>query len=177
MTRTWIGPTGEGTADDDVTRLAPTFEEFFEEHRRPLFGALCVITSDRLEAEEIAQDAFLKVWERWDRVALLERPDGYLFRVAMNTFRSRLRRARTAVRRTFVTEPPPDLLATVEDRDDLARVLLPLSPRQRAALVLTGYLGYSSEEAADLLGVKASTIRALGTQGRIAIREAMEGTS
>lgn len=152
------------------------FEEFFEEHRRGLFGAMCVIAGNRHEAEEITQEAFLKVWERWDRVASLERPDGYLFQVAMNSFRSRTRRTRLMLRRTFSPVPEPDALRAVEDREDLARILLSLSPRQRAALVLTGYLGYTSEEAAALLGVKPSTVRSLGTQGRLAIRDAEEGS-
>jgi RNA polymerase sigma-70 factor, ECF subfamily len=39
---------------------------------------------NRAEAEELAQDAFLKVWERWDRVADIEEPVGYLYRTAMN---------------------------------------------------------------------------------------------
>ena len=52
---------------------AETFEEFFEGHRRQLFGALCLITGNRFEAEEITQEAFVRVWERWDRVAAMDR--------------------------------------------------------------------------------------------------------
>jgi len=54
---------------------AMPFEDFFETHRRPLFGALCLVTGNRSEAEEITQDAFLKLWERWERVARLEDPN------------------------------------------------------------------------------------------------------
>lgn len=52
------------------------FESFFEENRSKLFGALCLVTGNRQEAEEIAQEAFLKLWERWDRVSMLEDPAG-----------------------------------------------------------------------------------------------------
>ena len=38
-----------------------------------------MITGSRAEAEELAQDAFLKVWERWDRVADMDEPIGYLW--------------------------------------------------------------------------------------------------
>jgi DNA-directed RNA polymerase specialized sigma24 family protein len=51
----------------------------------------------------------------------------------------------------------------------------PLTPHQRAALVLTGYLGYSSEEAARILGVRASTVRALAAKGRATARAKVEG--
>ncbi len=49
-----------------------SFEAFFEDHRSRLFGAMCLVTGNRPEAEEIVQDAFLRLWERWDRVATLE---------------------------------------------------------------------------------------------------------
>ena len=152
-----------------------SFEAFFDENRSRLFGALCLITGSRQEAEEIAQDAFLRLWERWDRVSELEDPTGFLFRTAMNLFRNRLRRAALAVRRTLDLTPSSDDLAAVEDRDELVRAMRGLTPHQRAALVLTGYLGYSSEEAAHVLGVRASTVRALATKGRASVRDMAEG--
>lgn len=152
-----------------------SFESFFEEHRSRLFGALCLVTGSRHEAEEIAQEAFLRLWERWDRVSGLEDPTGFLFRTAMNVFRNRARRAALAVRRALDLAPSSDDLATVEDRDELVRAMRGLTPHQRAALVLTGYLGYSSEEAAHVLGIRASTVRALATKGRAAARGMAEG--
>jgi DNA-directed RNA polymerase specialized sigma24 family protein len=68
-----------------------TFEEFFETERGRLFGAIYLMTGSVEEAEEIVQDAFLVVWERWDRVRTMERSTGYLYRIAMNRFRSRRR--------------------------------------------------------------------------------------
>ena len=162
------------------TRLEPTlhevtpFEDFFETQRRPLFGALCLVTGNRSEAEEIMQDAFLKVWERWERVSGLEDPNAYLFRVAMNLFRNRLRRASLAARRALSLAPATDDLAAIEDRDEVVRWLRPLPPRQRAAIVLTVYFDYSSDEAARILGIRPSTVRALATQGRAGVRHAME---
>jgi RNA polymerase sigma factor (sigma-70 family) len=87
----------------EVTAETLSFEEFFEEHHRRLFSALCAATANRQEAEEVMQEAFLKLWERWDRwdrVSGLEDPVGYLYRTAMNVFRKRLRRAKLAVRKT-----------------------------------------------------------------------------
>ncbi|HEY5859013.1 MAG TPA: sigma factor, partial [Actinomycetota bacterium] len=69
------------------------FEDFFKAEQHRLFGALCLLTHDRIEAEEIGQEAFVRVWERWDRVGVMADPTGYLYRVAMNLFRSRYRRA------------------------------------------------------------------------------------
>jgi DNA-directed RNA polymerase specialized sigma24 family protein len=49
-------------------------------------------------------------------------------------------------------------------------MLLSLAPRQRAALVLLDMYGYGSEEAARIMGIRPSTVRALATQGRAVLR-------
>ena len=159
---------------EPTLREVTSFEDFFETHRRSLFGALSLVTGNRSEAEEIMQDAFLKVWERWERVSGLENPDAYLFRVAMNIFRNRLRRASLAARKALSLAPSADDLAAVEDRDEVIRWLRPLPPRQRAAIVLTIYFDYSSDEAARILGIRPSTVRALATQARAGVRQALE---
>ena len=151
-----------------------SFESFFERNRSKLFGALCLVTGNRQEAEEIVQDAFLKMWERWDRLPEVDDPTAYLFRTAMNVFRNRARRAALATRKVLGLADRGDDLAAVEDRDEMVRAMRPLTPHQRAALVLTGYLGYSSEEAARILGIRASTVRALATKGRAAARATAE---
>lgn len=153
---------------------ALTFEAFFEEHRSRLFGALCLVTGDRHEAEEICQDAFLKLWERWAQVSELEDPAGYLFRTAMNVFRNRARRTSLGLRKAFRLAPSTDDLEAVEDRDEMVRAMRPLTSHQRAALILTGYLGYSSSEAAGILGVRASTVRVLASTGRASARAKKE---
>jgi DNA-directed RNA polymerase specialized sigma24 family protein len=47
----------------------PEFEAFFEREKERLFQALCLVTRNRFEAEELAQYAFLSVYERWDRAS------------------------------------------------------------------------------------------------------------
>lgn len=147
-----------------------SFEEFFQTEHARLFGALTLVTGDRAEAEEIMQDAFLRLWERWDRVGRMDQPVGYLYRTAMNVFRNRRRRASLALRRTLDPTPAKDALATVEERDVVVRALRELAPSQRAALMLTAYAGFTSEEAADLLGMKPGSVRALAGRARSAMR-------
>ncbi len=148
-----------------------SFEAFFEAEHAGLFGALCLVTGNRSEAEEVMQDAFLRLWERWDRVSVMENPAGFLYRTAMNLFRNRYRRAALAVRRAISSAPTEDALATVEDRDVVVRALRELSPGQRAAVVLTGYVGLTSEEAGRALGMKAATVRTLAARARAAMRD------
>ncbi len=149
------------------------FESFFLAHHLPLYRALWLMTRNRHEAEEVMQDAFLRVWERWDRVSALPDPEGYLYRTAMNAFRSRARRAAVALRKAVGQLPADDQLAEVEAREAVVRALAPLPPRQRAAIVLTDVLDMTSEEAAKALGVKAVTVRVLAARARATLKRGM----
>jgi RNA polymerase sigma-70 factor (ECF subfamily) len=155
----------------EVTERARTFEEFFGSEHARLFGALCLVTGDRAEAEEIMQDAFLRLWERWEHVSAMTDPSGYLFRTAMNVFRNRYRRTALALRRAIASLPSEDAFTTVEDRDAVVRALRDLTKDQRAAVVLTGYVGLTSEEAGRVLGMRAATVRTIATRARAAIRQ------
>jgi RNA polymerase sigma-70 factor (ECF subfamily) len=165
----------EGISEADpairADQAAPTFEEFFERHHRRLLAAMWLVTRDRQEAEEITQDAFLRLWERWERVGALDDPEGYLFRTAMNVFRSRKRRAALAIRRVVRQAPSDDLLESIERREVLVQALASLTPRERAAVVMTDVLGFSSEEAGAALGVKPVTVRVLASRGRGRLQE------
>jgi RNA polymerase sigma-70 factor (ECF subfamily) len=153
-----------------VAEARPTFEEFFGTEHARLFGALCFITGDRDEAEEIMQDAFLRLWERWDQLRL-DDASAYLFRTAMNVFRNRYRRTALSLRKTLAIAPSNDAFATVDDRDMVVRTLRDLTADQRAAVLLMGYVGLTSVEAGQMLGMRSSTVRTLATRARAAIRE------
>jgi RNA polymerase sigma-70 factor (ECF subfamily) len=157
-----------GPAEEaDLGETAPSFEEFYEATFRRLFTALCLVTGSRHEAEEVAQEAFVRVFERWDHVRALEDPSGYLFRTSMNVFRSRYRRALLGLRRTlFLAPAATDDFAAVETHDEVVRLLLGLDPRQRAAVLLTAILDYSAEEAGRMLGLRPSSVRSLTTRAR-----------
>jgi RNA polymerase sigma-70 factor (ECF subfamily) len=142
---------------------------FADEHAR-LFKALYFVTGNRDDAAELMQDAFLKLWERWDRLDRIDDPTGYLFRVALNASRMRARSARRAAKRLVSLDTTTDPFADVEVREDVRRMLLDIAPRQRAALVLLDLYGYGSEEAARIMGVRPSTVRALASQGRAVLR-------
>jgi RNA polymerase sigma-70 factor (ECF subfamily) len=155
--------------------VVDSFEDFFIAEMARFLGAMTVIVQNRSEAEEIVQDAFLKVWERWGSVRGMEEPVGYLYRVGMNLYRSRLRRAGVALRHAVHPSRTRDELAGVEARDEAVRLLAVLTPREREAIVVTGYLGYSSDEAGRLLGIKGDTVRVLVGRARSAIRDVQGG--
>lgn len=150
------------------------FDTFFEEEHERLFKALYFVTGNRHDAEELMQEAFLKLWERWGEIHRIEDPTGYLFRVALNGFRMRRRRAAMSIRKVVPIPERRDAFLDAEMRADVRQLLLGVAPRQRAALLLVDLLGYPSEQAERILRVRPSTVRALATKGRRALR-AMEG--
>jgi RNA polymerase sigma-70 factor, ECF subfamily len=161
--------------DDDM--LAATeprsFEDLFRSEKEALYRTLCFVTRNRHEAEELTQDAFVRVLERWDRVSTLDDPRAYLYRTAMNVFRNRYRRALLAAKRTLGAIPPDDAIAAVDERDVAVRALATLSPRQRAAVVLIDVLGFPSKEAGRMLGIRPSTVRMHASRAHAALKEAM----
>lgn len=175
------------TRMDEVTVTAPKqresmwvpvrpsdFEVFFEQHHERLFRALWLLTRNRQEAEEVMQEAFLRLWERWDKVIGGPDPTGYLYRTALNVWRSRLRRAAVAARKVIHHIQADDEIAKVEERDAVVRALAPLPPRQRAAIVLIDVLDLSSERAGEALGIKPVTARVLASRARAALAKEME---
>jgi len=82
----------------------------------------------------------------------------------------RARRARTAARHLTTVGTTPDPFDDVDLKEDLRRLLLQLTPRQRAAVVLTDVYGYSSEQAGQMMGIRPTTVRVLASQGRAALR-------
>jgi RNA polymerase sigma-70 factor (ECF subfamily) len=158
-----------------IPDLASSFQRFVEAETPRFHGSLRLLTRDRSEAEDLMQDAFLKVWERWEHVQAVDDPSGYLYRTAMNLHRKHLRRARLALRHAIWPRSPRDELDDVESRDVVLRTLAMLTPRQRMSLVLIDLLDYSSEDAGRLMGIKSTTVRVLASQGRAALRESMGG--
>src|SRR5688500_1985299 len=118
------------------------FDDFFEEEHERLYKALYFVTGNRHDAEELMQDAFLKLWERWDEIHKIADPTAYLFRVALNGFRMRYRRAAMAIRKVLPVSERPDDFLDAEMRADVRRLLLQVTPRQRTALLLMDLLGY-----------------------------------
>jgi RNA polymerase sigma factor (sigma-70 family) len=145
------------------------FEEFFEIESPALYRRLCLITGNRQEAEEAMQDAFISLFERWERISEMENPTGYLYRTAFREVNKRARRAARRVRELAHVPSQGDEFAVADDRETVRRALGVLTRRQRMAIVLTDLLGYPSEEAGMIMGTRPVTVRVLASQGRAAM--------
>ena len=164
-----IEPTSLGAAPE--VGVAGTFEEFFLAQHEQLFQALYLLTGDRYEADDLAQEALLRAYERWDRVSAMDSPEGYVYRTALNLHRSRLRSLMVRARRAFATIPEEDVSGSVAASHDVRAALTKLPRGQREALVLVGWLGLDSDAAGDLLGIEGASVRGLLHRGRESLRQ------
>jgi RNA polymerase sigma factor (sigma-70 family) len=157
---------------DDASAASPrSFDDFFASQSETLYRRMRLVTCDHHEAEEVVQEAFLSLYERWDRMAGIADPVGYLYRTAFNAWKKRSRRATRAIRNVFAPAPETDEFAAADARTVVGEALNHLTPRQRAAIVLTELIGFSSEQAGEILGIRAVTARVLTSQARAALRE------
>jgi len=56
----------------ETLEASGSFETFYDAESQTLFRRLWLVTGNRAEAEELMQDAFLKVWERWEQVGVMD---------------------------------------------------------------------------------------------------------
>jgi RNA polymerase sigma factor (sigma-70 family) len=150
-----------------------TFAEFFLAEYQTLLRAMYLITGNRNDAEELAQEALVKACERWDKVSRTENPSGYVYRIALNAHRSTIRRLRLVARRAMSADPA-DPISESDDRDQIRRAIASLPMNQREAIVLVEWLGLSDVEAGELFGVSAAAIRMRLSRAKASLRQAIE---
>lgn len=148
-----------------------SFEDFFRDGYTKLFRALFLLVGSVHEADELCQEAFVRVFERWERIRAMGSPEGYLFRTALNLHRSRLRRAARRLRDPVLHARPEDEAARTAEGVDVARALRDIPVGQRAALILVDWLGYDAAEAGRILDIEAVSVRSRLHRARSALRE------
>ena len=144
-----------------------------------LLGLAQRMLGDAVEAEDVAQETFLRVWRQAPKWRTGQAKfDTWLHRVALNLCYDRLRR-----RREIPTEEPPERPddgpapdRSLEAQDTGKRVgaaLAKLPDRQREAIVLCHYQELGNIEAAAVMGVSVEALESLLSRGRRALRAAL----
>ena len=150
------------------------FSEFFEREHLRLGRAIYLLTGDRGEAQELVQEALARAHERWDRVSGMAEPAGYVYRIASNLHRrkGRLRGWLPLIGERSGSDP----IDATESRIDLLAALARLPRDQREAVVLVEMFGYDAETAAQILGIKAVSVRVRLHRARLRLREVLGGS-
>ena len=169
------------TSGVQVSRFDAVFAQFYAE----LFGLVYRVVGERMDTEDILQEAFLKLT---DEPELLASPDGqvaaWLRRVGLNLAFNRLRsarRARARLERVGRLERwddeqldsemagPSSTLVRSEEREAVRRALAEVPERQRECLLLR-HSGYSYAEIAATLGLAVGSVGVLLSRAEHAFR-------
>lgn len=155
--------------------------ELYEEHAARAFRLAYLLTGDRDLAEDLVQDAFLRLIGRFADIRSPGSFDVYLRKTIVTLSyglfrRRRIERAYLARERGLASRSS-DVLPDVERTDELWTQMQRLAPRQRAALVLRYYEDLSEQQAADVLGCSLRTVKSLVTRGIQAMRDQQGGES
>ena len=152
------------------------FRAFYERTARPLWSYLSRITGDPHEADDVLQEAYYRFYRAGARHENEAHRRNSLFQIATNLVRDAARRAKhrvdvpidddetAAASLPRSTAPVPDRQAAI--RTDLARGMKQLEPVQREMLWLAYAQGASHEEIAEILGLRAVSIRTLLLRAR-----------
>jgi RNA polymerase sigma-70 factor (ECF subfamily) len=134
------------------------FDEFYGTHFDPVARALTVATGSREIAADAAQEAFTKAYQRWRRVRDMDRPDGWVYVVAMNAARRRWSRDQRAVKAAVAG--PSDPIGGVATRLSLRDAIATLPPRQREAVVLRYLADLPLADIAAAMNCAVGTVKA-----------------
>ena len=159
---------GETTAPDRVDQLVGgAFDDLYRSEYAPMVQLARGLVDSLERAEEIVQDAFVRVFERWSR---LSEPGGYLRTSVVNGARSELRKREVGRRLGIVRrrEPVP------AEREYLIDVLDQLPARQKMVLVLRFYADMSEREIAETLNIRPGTVKSAASRGLSTLRKALE---
>lgn len=130
-----------------------SFDEFFHRHYEQVCRVMFLSVGDQDEAQDVVQEAFVRVLERWDRLNV-SNAAGYVYRTALNQLASRRRRLAREPRQDARDYPAP-----TEDRVLIEAALESLTLKERMAVVLVELLEFTPTEAGEMLGIAASTVR------------------
>jgi RNA polymerase sigma factor (sigma-70 family) len=134
------------------------------------------LTGDPHVAQDIAQEAFVRIGRKLFGLRDIEHESAYLHRTIVNLCRGRARRMKTerAGLQKMAHGPhahPPD----IAEQDEMWQVLLRLPLRQRAALYLRYYQDLSEAQAAEALGCSVGALKSLVNRGLTQLRARFEG--
>jgi RNA polymerase sigma-70 factor (sigma-E family) len=143
------------------------FEEFYESTRHRVVAFLYAVCGDRSEAQDAAQEAYARAWQRWSRLGSYDDPEAWVrtvgYRLVVNAWR-RARNRLLAYRRhgAAVSQPDPAPEAALTVQAALRR----LPPEQRLVVVMHHLLDLSVADIAHQTGIPANTVKTRLARGR-----------
>jgi RNA polymerase sigma-70 factor (sigma-E family) len=158
-------------ADDRDQRVG----DLFDRHYPGLCRLAYLIVGDRVQAEEIVMDAFMRTFASWGRIRDLDHSDAYLRRAVVNLARTRARRRHTEERSNATVAHQPAKAGAEPERDLVVwEAVRRLPDRQRAAVVLRYYQDLPEADIADVLGCTVGTVKSQLSKARATLARALD---
>lgn len=151
-----------------------TYDEFYSSAYRPLVAQLYALTGNLAHAEEIAQEAFVRAWAAWDRIAAYEDPRAWVRQVGFRIGVSRWRQAGRVARALVRHGPPEDVPGPGPLSVAVVTALRAVPIPQRRALVLHYLCGMSVSAIAHEEGVRDGTVKSRLSRGRACMAELLK---
>ena len=165
-----------GLAEDAVEQRMD-FDPFFHAHFEKVARAAALVTRDAGTGQDLAQEAFLRLLERWEEMDSDDHARNFAYKVAINLARSHLRKHGRVFLYGLRSPDDPGGASPMESADawfEVVGALEALRPRQRQrCVVLVDYADMDSTRAADILGMSAGTVRQHLMRGRRALRNGL----
>ena len=153
------------------------FRLIVDNHGERLYGIAFLIVDDRQKAEDAVQEALLQAWRNIKRLRANDKLGPWLNRILLNQIKNQGRRARhpegpidEALQLRDTRRSPEQQAIDSETSEHLWARLQGLSERQRIALVLRYYLGYTTPEIAQSTGWNQGTVKSRTSRGLAALR-------
>jgi RNA polymerase sigma-70 factor (ECF subfamily) len=166
---------------------ANAFEKFVEHFRSKVFHYSWLICGSPQDAEEVAQETLLKVFDNFDQLREPERVRAWVFRIAKNVCLMHRRRSVFAPAHELSLEelpaasdvpesidPPEGELLRSELRAVIDRVIAELPPTYRAVVLLRDIEELSTEETAQVLDLSTDVVKTRLHRGRAAMRQKLD---
>jgi RNA polymerase sigma-70 factor (ECF subfamily) len=159
-----VGKRG-GVEEEPGDARTTSFEAIYRDSYSRLVGQLTMVTTSRVEAEDVVQEAFSRLWERWSGVQGYDNVETWVRRVALNSAIGRWRR----LRRHVALADAPSLDDPTGSDVAVLLALRRLPPTQRAALFLHHLVGLSVDDVAVELSAKTGTVKSWLHRGRASL--------
>lgn len=155
------------------------FAELYEMHVGRIYAVCLRMLSDAREAEEAAQDTFVRAWEAIGSFQFKSAFSTWLHRLGVNQVLTRLRSAKRREARITAVEDLSEFASEVreampETRMDLEQAIALLPPGAKEVLILHDIEGYPYREIAEMVGTVEGTIKSRLNRARRLVREALQ---
>ncbi len=149
------------------------FSAYVAARRPQLYRTACLLCGDPHRAEDIVQDALVRLYAAWGRVQRMDNVDAYVRRIVVNAHYSDRRRPWRREAAAEPSEVPLTAGFSVEDADAVQSALRTLPVGQRRVIVLRQIWNLTIEETAAELGISPGTVKSQSADAVAALRRAL----